>query len=423
MQLKAPATILLLHIVLIIAAVAAATDLPMDEHGDYNGVDLIEWINAHPQGYVHPSLRIGRRIPGDPTSIIGTFVSSDAKPIEAGDILATIPWDCMIGPGNEYSLEIFESCRAVRNLADELKLGDQSQYKPYVNYLLRQSTKMMPGEWSISAQEFLHHKILDRQLPPLEADWFGAAGYKQWLKNCGGNSNDAMERLAYYLTSTRDEDTLMIPIYDMMNHSNDPKKLNTLSYKPKSAGESFVFKASRKIEPSEEIFNCYNRCNTCSKHFREECETFSFRGTPDIFAHYGFVEELPQYWWFERQSGNEVIEMEFCLEKNATTDEPDITWIGSVPTAEDKSFYTQHLERLRQIQREKEILEPQLVQSDGENSQGKMTRSEWEACWNYRNTLVIAIELVLESIHRIEGGEGTKVIVYSQQEDDSGDEL
>jgi hypothetical protein len=37
--------------------------------------------------------------------------------------------------------------------------------------------------------------------------------------------------------------------------------------------------------------------------------------------------------------------------------------------------------------------------------------------------LVLAIEAALESIHRIEGGEETKLILYSQEEDDSGDEL
>ena len=248
---------------LLFSQVNHAADLPTDEHGDYNGSDMIEWINSHPQGFVHPSLRIGRRIPGDPTSIIGTFVSSDAKPIEAGEIIATIPWDCMIGPGDKYSTEIFESCEAVRNLANELKLGDKSQYKPYVNYLLTQTIDMMPGEWSTAAQEFLYHTILLGKLPPHRDDWFDSAGYKRYLDTCRGDPNDRMDRFAYYLTSTRDEDTLMIPIYDMMNHSTDPKKLNTLSYKPKNVGDSFVFKASRRIEPSEEIYNCYTRCTVC----------------------------------------------------------------------------------------------------------------------------------------------------------------
>ena len=53
----------------------------------------MKWINSHPDGDIHPSVRIGRERPGDPTSIIGLFVASDAKPIEKGDIIAQIPWD------------------------------------------------------------------------------------------------------------------------------------------------------------------------------------------------------------------------------------------------------------------------------------------------------------------------------------------
>ena len=54
---------------------------------------FIKWIRSHPDGDIHPSVRIGRERPGDPTSIIGLFVASDDKPIEKGDIIAQIPWD------------------------------------------------------------------------------------------------------------------------------------------------------------------------------------------------------------------------------------------------------------------------------------------------------------------------------------------
>ncbi|KAL3776654.1 hypothetical protein HJC23_001900 [Cyclotella cryptica] len=403
-----------------------ATALPTDEHGDYNGSDLIEWINSHPQGYVHPSLRIGRRIPGDSSSIIGTFVSSapGAKPIEKDEVIATIPWDRMIGPGDEYSPTTFGSCQAIRNLASELKLGDNSQYAPYVRYLLTQSIEAMPGEWSKAGQMFLRQITADGELPPLDADWFEAAEYKNvWLNACRG-SDDSIGRLAYYLTSNRDEDTLMIPIYDMMNHSNDPDKLNTLSYKPNKVGDSFVFRASRRINPSEEIFNCYNRCHACSTNFREECETYSFRGTPDIFAHYGFVEEIPHYWWFDCNEGHQVTEIEFCLEKIAATGELSVSWINSTPGDHDKAFFVKHLERLKQIESNKEGLEGQLVQPDSENatSQEKMSRLEWEACWKYHNALITAIDAAIVSLNRIRRGSATaKLIVHDEY--DIGDEL
>ena len=47
----------------------------------------------------------------------------------------------------------------------------------------------------------------------------------------------------------------MIPLFDMANHSNDPDKLNTLSFKPEKAGRAFRFEASRTILPGEQIYN------------------------------------------------------------------------------------------------------------------------------------------------------------------------
>lgn len=94
--------------------------LPLDENGDYTGSDLIAWINSHPQGFVHPSLRIGREILGEKTSIMGLFVKSDAAPIEEDEIIARMPWSMLIGPGDEYSKTVFSSCTEIRNLAAEL---------------------------------------------------------------------------------------------------------------------------------------------------------------------------------------------------------------------------------------------------------------------------------------------------------------
>ena len=51
-----------------------------------------QWINAHPDGDIHTSVRIGRERPGDSTSINGLFVKEPFA-IEKGDVIAQIPWD------------------------------------------------------------------------------------------------------------------------------------------------------------------------------------------------------------------------------------------------------------------------------------------------------------------------------------------
>ncbi|KAL3799282.1 hypothetical protein HJC23_013007 [Cyclotella cryptica] len=398
--MKVPSHILPIATIGILAHHATATlPLPTDEHGDYNGADLIEWINSHPQGYVHPSVRIGRERPGDPTSMLGLYVSSapGTKSIEEDEIIARIPWSHLISPGEEYSRSKFFSCQEIRNLAKELKLGDNSRYAPYVRYLLAQPRGAMPGEWSNAGKKFFA-KLLDYgDLPPYEETWLDV--YEtEWIKGCHGDPEDPMERMAFYLASSRDEDTLMIPIYDMANHSNDPDKLNTLSFKPDKVGKSFRFEASRTILPGEQIYNSYNRCNPCSEADFDNCETFSSQPTPDMFAHFGFVESLPQYWRFDSsEEGEEEDEIEMCLSRNSSG-ELEVLWFkNSMPDEVDFEYLSRHLKRLKGMNARKADLESKLVLGNDEDiDEKKMPRSEWESIWRYYDELVRAIEAAIK---------------------------
>ena len=375
--------------------------IPLDEHGDYTGSDLIEWINSHPQGYVHPSVRIGRATPGDPTSMLGLYVSSDpgTLPIEEDEVIARIPWSHFIGPGDEYDKHTFFSCQEIRNLASELKKGvEESQYGPYVRYLLSQKRGTMPGEWSKAGKKFFA-KLLDYgDLPPYEEMWLDEYE-RTWVQHCRGDPDDDMEKFSYYLASSRDEDTLMIPIYDMANHSNDAEKLNTLSFKPEKIGKSFRFEASRKILPGEEIYNSYNRCNPCSDANFKHCETFSSKPTPDMFAHFGFVEQMPQYWRFDssdEDAGEEPDEIEMCLSEKENG-ELEVMWDkNGMPDEVDFVFLNNHLKRLKEIHDNKEKLEKKLVLEEGEENLKKMPRLEWDSIWWYYDELVRAIDAAIK---------------------------
>ena len=136
------------------ASLAVAAAMTTDEFGDYNGIDLIEWIRSHPEGVIHPSLRIGRERPGDSTSMNGLFVSSDPNAsIQKGEVIARIPWDRMITPGKKYNKEKYFSCRAIYNLANELDNSNEddksstamSKYGPYIAYLISQSSCRVNG--------------------------------------------------------------------------------------------------------------------------------------------------------------------------------------------------------------------------------------------------------------------------------------
>lgn len=396
------AACLALRTFVIGAAVTAATTaaaLPTDEHGDYNGIDLIEWITSHPDGMIHESIRIGRERPGDPTSINGLFVKADGKPIEKGETIAQIPWDHIISPGNAYRNYKFTSCKAIYNLAKELRRGETSSKAPYVKYLLTQSSGTMPGEFSKAGKKFLTKMLGGDDLPPYEETW--KDDYERmWLDQCAGDESDEVERFAYWLTSSRDEDTLMVPIYDMANHSNDSTKLNTLSYKPREAGDVFRFVASMRIEPGAQVYNSYNRCGSCADVDHDECETFSFYKTPDLFVHFGFVEDYPQSWEFDRTDDQTVDEeFEFCLEKDDKTGELVVTWEeDAMPDDEDIAWVKEHINRLGVLEKDKERLEENLVAKSNDDAGAKlMTRAEWDSIWTYHRALTTALNAALQS--------------------------
>ncbi len=411
-----------------------AAGLPTDEFGDYNGSNLISWVNSSSQGFVHPSVRIGREIPGDKSTLLGLFVASDpsTEPIEKGEIIAQVPWDLMIHPGNKYHREKFFSCRALKNIVEELKLGEESKLAPYVQYLLTQNLDGIPGYWSEPAQEFFSF-VLDDALPPFEEKWRDEYAMK-WIENCGGDPDiDPLEKKAYFLAMSRDEDTLMVPIYDMANHSNDADKLNTLSYKPTSPGDFFQFVAARKIMPGEQIYNSYNRCNYCSDADFELCETFSWSRTPDLFVEFGFVEDFPQTWRFEYaidssdddddddddDDYSQISKIAFCLDKNKETGQFEVYWEGDddeFGNGEDVEFLMEHLVRLSDLRAKKQKFEEKFVRHDVEGGDenalleeldyfgetlklgGKMTLSEWDAIWRYCDALILALGAAILSL-------------------------
>ena len=338
----------------------------------------------------------------------------------------------MIHPGVKYAKYRFFSCRSIYSLAKELQLGEKSTRAPYVRYLLSQPRGTMPGEWTKAGQEFLANVLGHGELPPCEDTWRTHYA-KEWIEGCSGSddinidvdgtttnndnnhdvNNDAyFERAAFWLASARDEDTLMVPVYDMANHSNDPDKLNTLSYKPEAAGGVFRFIASKTIPPGGQIYNSYNRCNQCSNVPVSDCETFSFHRTPDLFVHFGFVEDYPQNWEFDpahhsdeedsSDDDDDDTEFEFCLHMNSESGELDAYWDeDDAPDARDARWLQKHLIRLERLSDQKDLLEEKLVRKleGNDDSLGeRMTRWEWESIWRYHHALVHAIKAAIYSV-------------------------
>lgn len=193
---------------------------------------LTSWLTSS-SGYLHPSLQMRRLDETDPTSMFGLFTESDLK---EGTLLFSIPDDIIIH-SNDNKLQQLD-CGLVRVLTEELRKKDESQYAPYINYLLdTQPPGQLPSGWSDAGKEMLmkalgdedfnivdarasfdRYKSFDFQntLPPSQAISWLENG---WFYECNGET-DELSQYAALLVLQRSWDDVLIPIYDMISHRN-----------------------------------------------------------------------------------------------------------------------------------------------------------------------------------------------------------
>eukprot|EP00571_Detonula_confervacea_P014899 CAMPEP_0172306364 /NCGR_PEP_ID=MMETSP1058-20130122/7441_1 /TAXON_ID=83371 /ORGANISM="Detonula confervacea, Strain CCMP 353" /LENGTH=540 /DNA_ID=CAMNT_0013018219 /DNA_START=146 /DNA_END=1768 /DNA_ORIENTATION=- len=375
-----------------------------DKNLSYDGSDLIEWINNN-GGYIHPNARIGL----DPTGQYrGVFVKNveeeggTSEGIEEGDTVARIPWDLIIKPKN-YSDSTYWSCEALHEIHRQFLLGDESPYAPYVNYLKNQPRGRIPAEWTDAGKQLLQtiqskngqDDESSNALPPKG----NLKSFEEtWIEECKGEDTP-LARAAYYQFTSRDEDTLMVPFYDMHNHSNDPKKLNTISAKPKRKGKPFYLRTIRDIAPGEQIFISYNRCNACwFDETYKDCTSYSHYGTPQLFDIFGFVEEFPQMWSFEMNVGDEDHaewdDLKFCLEKR-DDDGPLLVTFGDnyspypddeVPHMGNVQYLSNHLVRLTELE--------SSLKEDSKMMES-MPKYEWDMAWTYHQAVMTSISAAM----------------------------
>eukprot|EP00985_Skeletonema_marinoi_P015884 scaffold8346_cov146-Skeletonema_marinoi.AAC.1 len=299
-----------------------------DRNIAYDGSDLIDWIKSN-GGFIHPNTRIGL----DPTGQYrGVFVKSAGGEdggtpdgIEKDTIICEISWELIISPPNYHYNDLDTNCDALHGFYHQLQLGDESKYAPYINYLKNQPDGRIPSEWSAVGKNLLR-KILNQdrnvglRLPPYDAlDRFE----EEWMKECNGEDTP-LARSAFFQFTSRDEDNLMVPFFDMANHSNDPKKLNAILAKPKVEGKPFTMRARRNIAPGEQIMHSYNTCHGCwfDENY-QDCDycpcsnTQKLSRTDHLSRQFGFVEDYPQHWNIPKVEDETYIDyITFCLDQD-----------------------------------------------------------------------------------------------------------
>ncbi len=348
---------------------AAHVDVEQDKYAQ----SLASMLEAK-NGYFHPKLELRRTNLSDPSSTFGMFAKEDIK---ANSLLFKVPTNAIID-----SIESLDDqppqtslvCGTVRNLAQQFKLGNESEHAEYVNYLLdTQPPDLIPSAWSTSGKSLLVRFLQgvsrsDVKLPPeYPIEWIS----DDWRGECGG-SKDPLEERAALLVIQRAWDHLMIPVYDMMNHRNG-ESVNTMSNNARLEGAVRV-QAKRDIKAGEEIYTTYNMCEDCE----ERANTF---GTPEILRDYGFVEQYPQSWIFES------IDVAFRIDE--VNGDLEVTeWIqgGEV---DDEDSYEALLGVLDEVVERKELLLEQRNE--------KVPEHEWNTITVYADAMELAIKTALAS--------------------------
>ena len=229
----------------------------VDKHLD-QAKEVFEWVAGHEEGIVSNKIEVRREIPGDVTSPLGVYATDR---IEPNEVLVHVPWDIIIKshrPKDDYGDQL--PCRLVKVLAQELRLGNQSKYAPYVNYLNDEPMNQIPSTWTEDAQKLIL-VITDGILPPWRPiDWV------EQSKFCRENLNvdDEFVTKAIFLILQRSDDGLMVGGYDFCNHRNG-NWTNT-----KTEYEFFLHHQTRSekaIEAGEQIYLTYNMCAECSGRY------------------------------------------------------------------------------------------------------------------------------------------------------------
>jgi hypothetical protein len=362
---------------LLLASAAAISADAASDAMDAHVQDMVAWLRDQ-GGYFNEKLQIRRADPSDPTSYFGVFATESIPSME---LLMSVPPSSMIRSiQQEYHSEeenIAVLCELTHVLMKELKLGEKSYFAPYVKYLLGQETGQIPATWTEPAKELLRQVVSpSARRTHVLTDWIEMTFEHE---DCIEPGN-AFEQQALAMVIQRGWDSVLIPIYDMLNHVNDIKKLNTDNNSVYSA-EGLRAWASKTIEAGEELFLTYDNCVDCDT-------TPDDWGTMELLRDFGFVELYPRsfYFWV----GEEQIL--FAIDEHEHDGETIlyIDWLGngkSPPSYEQIEWMEEEYQRLVVLQHSGVLAERRDL----------MPEKEWNTIFQYHQALATALESAIEN--------------------------
>lgn len=365
-----PLLLLTFMLLLLLAVASSSSVLSANNNDDVTlaANAIIKWVVAK-EGFFSEKLEIHHLDPNDSTSPLGVFASHDITPHEP---LLYVPHECFIAlwqdevqedPNDETELYFYQNvCKLSQKLAKELKLGENSDYAPFVEYMNAQTKGQIPATYSDAGKS-----VLRKVQTPSGNDLV------DWMEH-DFNFCTPLDRNALALTKQRGYDTAMIPIWDMFNHKNG--HVNTEN-DPMYANNGLQVRASTDIYKGQEVYATYDECVDCRN-------VWWYWGTPEIFRDFGFVEQYRQRWVFEEE------EIYFEIDEN-DNQELEVTWDLSddgwrIPGKYGIAFLRQELERLRTVS------ELELKEKPKE-----VPAHEWDTIVQFHQAATTAISKAIES--------------------------
>jgi hypothetical protein len=264
-------------------------------------------------------------------------------------------------------------CDLTHVLLKELKLEEKSHFAPYVKFLQQREMGQIPATWTEPAKELLREIVFPSADKHELTDWI-ELGFADCI-----DLENKFEEQALAMAVQRGWDSVLIPIYDMVNHMNDPEKLNTDNNSVYSAEGLHVW-ASKTIEAGEELFVSYDNCADCFN------DRHQLGGTTGILRDFGFVEPYPREFNF---AGEEQIVVSVDEDDHDGKTITYIDWLGNgeSPSYEQIVWMKEEYQRLMDFQHESVL----------EERRDMMSEKEWNTIFQYHQALSAALDSAIEN--------------------------
>eukprot|EP00980_Cylindrotheca_fusiformis_P000518 scaffold129_cov79-Cylindrotheca_fusiformis.AAC.2 len=320
--------------------------------------------------------------------------------MDEGELLMKIPPDAYLkvkrdddddSDDDDYTFHD-DVCALKELLWNEIQLGKESKFAPYVTYIQSLELHHLPGLWSEMGKQLLEEMLYDPDidednvLPPEGATSFWGAD------DClDPTDNDDDDVLAMAIATSRGWDKFLTPIYDLLRHDNENVNTETTSFHGSGGFQVFTTTSIRKND--DELFLSFDRCLDCG----DDPEMI---GTPEIFRDLGIIENYPQRFHFGGIGLTPLFSVDIIKESDDDNDDSienlSAVWIfDQIPIFGSyfggPRFLKEHLERLEQYKT------TTLAQAAASNvKSGLLPQSELDAILKYHDVLTKAMTLAIQ---------------------------